>query len=111
MALALVSARYPQPSRMIRTRGLGRVILRRVPAPVSRAQCSGNLPRLTGLRYVFRVGDEGGRGWLYGTRGRESSTAIGYGCQPGGWVGNRIAGAAGLVRDRKDHEVISSRDN
>src|SRR5256886_14704469 len=40
-----------------------------------------------------------------------SSTAIGYGCQPGGWVGNRIAEAAGLVRDRKDHEVISSRDN
>src|SRR5437016_6837340 len=35
----------------------------------------------------------------------------GYGCQPGGWVGNRIAEAAGLVRDRKDHEVISSRDN
>ena len=24
------------------------------------------------------------------------------GCQPGGWVGNRIAEAAGLVRDRKD---------
>jgi len=60
---------------------------------------------------VFRVVDYGDRGWLYGARGRESSTAIGYGCQPGGWVGNRIAEAAGLVRDRKDHEVISSRDN
>src|SRR6266481_5423230 len=53
MALALVSARYPQPSRMIRMSGLGRVIGAAYSSWLLASSLNGD--QGTGWRWNFRV--------------------------------------------------------
>src|SRR5277367_3139435 len=96
---------------MIRTRGLGRVIGRRVPVPVSSVPCSSNPQRQKGLRLRSQVARSCGRGQSGDVRGREGWIASEYGCRSAEYVRSRIAGAIGQVRDRKDHEAISSRND
>src|SRR5580693_9203171 len=81
MALALVSARYPQPSRMMRIRGLGRDISRRVPAPALSVRCLSNLQRRKGLHSASQVAASCGQEPSHDAHNPDGVTASGCGCK------------------------------